>query len=267
MVSMPPALVSLLLALTLGLAAGCGGGENVVQTAGPRTAPLRSPRATPPPTSASTRTSTRHSGSAPGAARPLPGRRPALQDRRRADEDGVELGRRREPALGPLTAVVLLRAGSPVVLVQAEDRAKLDALLAKSDEQPVSTVEDGWVAIARTQAELDAYGGHASSAASTRTPRSAPRWRPPADSLASGVRGTRTRAATARSPGGLAETAGADLQSARPATSAGRRRSRLQPVRTRRRARRAELDRSCSPGARRAVRRAVLPGRPTSPSS
>jgi len=65
-----------------------------------------------------------------------------------------------EPALGPETAIVAIRVGSEtqaVGLTKPDDKAKLDALLAKGD-QPSETREiDGWTAIADTAAVLDAY--------------------------------------------------------------------------------------------------------------
>ena len=74
-------------------------------------------------------------------------------------EENLDWERDIDPALGPQTAVVFT-AGSddPVGLTKPDDRAKLDALLAKDDAKAVATeLEDGWVAIAETQAQLDAY--------------------------------------------------------------------------------------------------------------
>jgi hypothetical protein len=223
MVSMRPALASLLLALTLGLAAGCGGGENVVQTAAA--------------TDGAAQLAPRDSAAYIGVDTDLDSAQwqqlQELLDRfpdgdqlvqkivDEAGKDGVSWNDDVKPALGPLTAVVLLRGkAQPVVLVQPEDRAKLDALLAKSDEQQVSTdLEDGWVAIARTQAELDAYRearelGSLDQDATFRTAMEGL----PADSLASGfVRGDALDAATALQSNPLGITglsgAGADLQS------------------------------------------------------
>ena len=62
------------------------------------------------------------------------------------------------PALGP-ELVVVLPGGSaqPVGLTQPDDEAKLEALLAKSDEKLVSREVEGWTAIAESEAALDAY--------------------------------------------------------------------------------------------------------------
>ena len=62
------------------------------------------------------------------------------------------------PALGPTVALVLPgKSSDPVLLTQPEDEAKLDALLAKSDENPVAREIDGWTAVAEDEAALDAY--------------------------------------------------------------------------------------------------------------
>jgi Protein of unknown function (DUF3352) len=61
------------------------------------------------------------------------------------------------PALGPELVVVATAGKQPVVLVQPEDAAKLDGLLAKSTAKPVEATVDGWTALAQTQAALDAY--------------------------------------------------------------------------------------------------------------
>lgn len=65
-----------------------------------------------------------------------------------------------EPALGPETAIAVIRVGSEtqvVGLTKPDDKAKLDALLAKSDEPSEQRQVDGWTAIADTAAVLDAY--------------------------------------------------------------------------------------------------------------
>jgi Protein of unknown function (DUF3352) len=61
------------------------------------------------------------------------------------------------PALGPELVVVATADKQPIVLVQPEDDAKLDALLAKSTTRPVEATVDGWTALAQTQTALDAY--------------------------------------------------------------------------------------------------------------
>lgn len=65
-----------------------------------------------------------------------------------------------EPALGPETAIVAIRVGSEVqavVLTKPDDAAKLDALIAKTDETAETREIDGWTAVADTTAVLDAY--------------------------------------------------------------------------------------------------------------
>ena len=67
-----------------------------------------------------------------------------------------------DPALGPETAIVVLGAENDVVvLTQPDDRAKLDALLARLDEEDdqdtVVREIDDWTAIAETEAVLDSF--------------------------------------------------------------------------------------------------------------
>ena len=65
-----------------------------------------------------------------------------------------------KPALGPETDLVALDVsgdGKVVGLTQPEDKAKLAALLAKSDEPLVSREIDGWVAFSDTEANLDEF--------------------------------------------------------------------------------------------------------------
>jgi len=65
-----------------------------------------------------------------------------------------------EPALGPETAIAVIRVGSEtkvVGLTKPDDKAKLDALVAKSDEPSETREIDGWTAIADSAAVLDAY--------------------------------------------------------------------------------------------------------------
>ncbi|MGH3103618.1 MAG: DUF3352 domain-containing protein, partial [Gaiellaceae bacterium] len=80
-----------------------------------------------------------------------------LIDSELAGED-VDVERDVEPALGPEVALVFLEEkDAAIALTQPEDRAKLDALLAKSDEPTVQEEIDGWTAIAETRAQLDAF--------------------------------------------------------------------------------------------------------------
>jgi len=73
---------------------------------------------------------------------------------------GVDFERDVKPALGPETDFVALGLsgeGKFVGLTQPDDRAKLDALLAKSDPPLVSREIDGWVAFSDNQANLDEF--------------------------------------------------------------------------------------------------------------
>ena len=65
-----------------------------------------------------------------------------------------------KPALGPETDLVALDVtgkGKVVGLTQPDDKAKLEALLAKSNEPLVSREIDGWVAFSDTEANLDEF--------------------------------------------------------------------------------------------------------------
>ena len=73
---------------------------------------------------------------------------------------GLDFEQDVKPALGPETDIVALDAAGAakvVGLTQPEDKAKLDALLAKSDEPLVSREIDGWVAFSDTEANLDEF--------------------------------------------------------------------------------------------------------------
>jgi hypothetical protein len=74
-------------------------------------------------------------------------------------DEGVSWEEDVQPALGPVSAVAVLgENNNAVVLVQPDDRSKLDALLDKADDEQVTAdLEDGWVAVAEEQAHLDAY--------------------------------------------------------------------------------------------------------------
>jgi hypothetical protein len=75
-------------------------------------------------------------------------------------EKGVDFEDDVKPALGPETDFVALDVagqGKVVGLTQPDDAAKLDALLAKSDEPLVSREIDGWVAFSDSQANLDEF--------------------------------------------------------------------------------------------------------------
>jgi Protein of unknown function (DUF3352) len=73
---------------------------------------------------------------------------------------GVDFEADVKPALGPETDFVALDvagAGKVVGLTQPDDKAKLDELLAKSDEPLVSREIDGWVAFSDTEANLEEF--------------------------------------------------------------------------------------------------------------
>jgi hypothetical protein len=73
-------------------------------------------------------------------------------------EEDLDFERDVEPALGPETAFVFLEsADEVVVLTQPDDKAKLDALLERSDEPTVTREIEGWTAIAETATVLDAF--------------------------------------------------------------------------------------------------------------
>lgn len=61
------------------------------------------------------------------------------------------------PALGDEVVVVVTAKLRPIVLLEPESVDKLDALLAKSDEEPVRGDVDGHVALAETSADLAEY--------------------------------------------------------------------------------------------------------------
>jgi hypothetical protein len=75
-----------------------------------------------------------------------------------AKDAGVDIEEDVLPAVGG-EVVLVLPAGSanPVVLVQPENREKLEQLAAKSDEDLVLREVEGWTAIGETDAALDTY--------------------------------------------------------------------------------------------------------------
>ena len=89
----------------------------------------------------------------------IPGARDALTDTvgKALEEDGLMWTEDVAPALGPEVVVVVTKDAKPILLTKPDDEAKLDALLAKSDEPRVRGSVDGWTAIAEEQADLTAY--------------------------------------------------------------------------------------------------------------
>jgi len=71
--------------------------------------------------------------------------------------EGLDWANDVRPALGPELVVVATAKQQPIVLLQPEDEAKLDALVAKSDTKVVRGTVDGWQALAQSQAALDDY--------------------------------------------------------------------------------------------------------------
>ncbi len=72
-------------------------------------------------------------------------------------DDGLDWAKDVAPALGPEVVVVVTADKKPVVLTKPDDTAKLEALLAKSDQAVVRSEVDGWTVIAETQGDIDAY--------------------------------------------------------------------------------------------------------------
>ncbi len=153
-------LLMLLVAAAL-LAAGCGGGENLT---GPAARTQSAAALAPADSAGYVGVDTNLDSAQWGHLEVLLDRFPDgerlidwLVDE--LDHEGASWEQDIQPALGAVSAVVLpARGREPVVLVQPEDRAALDALLAKADARQVTAdLEDGWVAIARTQAQLDAF--------------------------------------------------------------------------------------------------------------
>ena len=72
-------------------------------------------------------------------------------------EKGIAWSEDVRPALGPELVVVATEEKQPVVLVQPQDEAKLESLLAKTDTKYVRGRVDEWQAVAQTQEALDAY--------------------------------------------------------------------------------------------------------------
>ena len=70
---------------------------------------------------------------------------------------GIDWNEDVRPALGPEFVVVATADRQPIVLVQPEDEAKLEALLDKSDTHYVRGTVDDWQAVAQSQTALDAY--------------------------------------------------------------------------------------------------------------
>ena len=72
-------------------------------------------------------------------------------------DQGVDWSADVRPALGPELVVVATAERQPIILVQPQDEAKLEALLDKTDPTYVRGTVDDWEAVAQSQSALAAY--------------------------------------------------------------------------------------------------------------
>ena len=72
-------------------------------------------------------------------------------------DQGVDWSADVRPALGPELVVVATADKQPIILVQPQDEAKLEALLDKTDTTYVRGTVDDWEAVAQSQGALAAY--------------------------------------------------------------------------------------------------------------
>lgn len=72
-------------------------------------------------------------------------------------DQGLDYAKDVDPALGDEVVVVVLPGGRVVGLTKPDDESKLKTLLERSGETPATGEVDGWTAVARTEADLDAY--------------------------------------------------------------------------------------------------------------
>jgi hypothetical protein len=160
MTSMRLALVSLLTMLALGVV-GCGS-SSVGTTSGARN--LEAAAVVPADAALYVGVVTGSDSSQWEAVQALLGRFPdgdrllASMTKELAGE-GLDWERDVKPALGPVTAIVLLPGSSdPVAITKPSLRTKLDALLGHfHSSAAAASLEDGWVAVAQKQATVDAY--------------------------------------------------------------------------------------------------------------
>jgi hypothetical protein len=73
------------------------------------------------------------------------------------DEQGLTWQDDVAPALGPEVVLVVTHDRKTIVLTKPDDRAKLTALIAKSDQPVARGTVDGWTALAEQQTDLTAY--------------------------------------------------------------------------------------------------------------
>jgi Protein of unknown function (DUF3352) len=89
----------------------------------------------------------------------IPGARDGLVSaiREGLSEEGLDYEKDVAPALGDEVVIVVTEKLRPIVLVEPENEAKLDALLAKGDEEFVRGEVEGRVALAQKSADLADY--------------------------------------------------------------------------------------------------------------
>ena len=152
---------SLLVALTVLVVAGCGGSESTsgssaaaVAEVVPASAPLLIGFESDPESA--------QWQQADALLSKFPGREKLLAElRKSASEDGIDIEQDLIPALGDETYLVFLDfedGGENIVaLTKPRDEAKLQELLKKSDDPPVTREVDGWTVIAEKDATIDRF--------------------------------------------------------------------------------------------------------------
>lgn len=158
---MPTRPRGLLAALLCGLALvapGCGGGEETKTTlSGAEMVPADVPLFV----SIDTNLESEQWQAAQALLDRFPGRERLLNElKKELAADDVDFERDVRPVLGPEIGIAWLDIEDEntfVGLMRAKDRAKLDALLEKSDDPPVRTEIEGWTVLAETQAALDRF--------------------------------------------------------------------------------------------------------------
>ena len=150
--------IALLLALAVALLTGCAGAKSGATGQIPESASLA------PADALAYATVTTDEGSeqwqkAASLLERVPGLRDGLTSSVASDlrDQGVDWSGDVRPALGPELVMVATADRQPIVLVQPEDEAKLEALLDKTDTTYVRGTVDDWQAVAQSQSALDAY--------------------------------------------------------------------------------------------------------------
>jgi hypothetical protein len=148
--------------LALLLAAGCGGSEST-SASGTESAATVAPASAAAYVAISSDSDSDQWRQAMELLDRFPGSDEIVADlRRELSEEDVDWEQDVDPALGPETAVVVIGDDNEIVaLTQPDDDAKLDALLARmnedSDDELVKREVDGWTAVAESTAILDAF--------------------------------------------------------------------------------------------------------------